>query len=61
MPSINREDVQPGDLVFYQRFPQHHVGIYVGNEMMIDAPAPGKYVRLVKVNWNSVTSLGRPG
>ena len=61
IPSINREDIQPGDLVFYQRFPQHHVGIYIGNDTMIDAPAPGKYVRFAKVNWNSVTSIGRPG
>ena len=61
IPHINREDLQPGDLVFYQRFPMHHVGIYVGNDMMISAPAPGKFVWLVKVNWSNVTSLGRPG
>ncbi len=61
IPSINREDIQPGDLVFYQRFPMHHVAIYVGNDMMISSPAPGKYVWLVKVNWSNVTSLGRPG
>ena len=47
--------------VFYQRFPMHHVGIYVGNDMMISAPAPGKFVWLVKINWSNVTSLGRPG
>lgn len=61
MPEVNREDMQPGDLVFYQRFPMHHVAIYVGNDMMISAPAPGKYVWLVKINWSNVTSIGRPG
>ncbi|MCE9622270.1 MAG: C40 family peptidase [Actinomycetia bacterium] len=61
MPEVNREDMQPGDLVFYQRFPMHHVAIYVGNDMVISAPAPGKYVSLVKINWNNVTSIGRPG
>ncbi len=61
IPSVNREDMQPGDLVFYQRFPMHHVAIYVGNDMVISAPAPGKYVWLVKINWNNVTSIGRPG
>ena len=61
MPSVNREDMQPGDLVFYQRFPMHHVAIYVGNDMIISAPAPGKYVHLVKINWGNVTSIGRPG
>jgi peptidoglycan DL-endopeptidase CwlO len=61
MPSVNREDMQPGDLVFYQRSPMHHVAIYVGNDMVISAPAPGKYVSLVKINWKNVTSIGRPG
>jgi len=61
MPEVNREDMQPGDLVFYQRFPMHHVAIYVGNDMVISAPAPGKYVQLVRINWSNVTSIGRPG
>ena len=61
IPAVNREDMQPGDLVFYQRFPMHHVAIYVGNDMVISAPAPGKYVWLVKINWSNVTSIGRPG
>lgn len=61
MPAVNREDMQPGDLVFYQRFPMHHVAIYVGNDMVISAPAPGKFVWLVRINWANVTSIGRPG
>jgi cell wall-associated NlpC family hydrolase len=61
IPAVNREDMQPGDLVFYQRPPMHHVAIYVGNDMVISAPAPGKYVQLVKINWKNVTSIGRPG
>ena len=61
MPEVNREDMQPGDLVFYQRPPMHHVAIYVGNDMVISAPAPGKHVWLVKINWSNVTSIGRPG
>ncbi|MCB5181880.1 C40 family peptidase [Streptomyces antimicrobicus] len=40
-------DVRPGDLVFYGGSASgiHHVGIYVGNGWMIDAPRPGKNVR----------------
>ncbi|MCB5181500.1 C40 family peptidase [Streptomyces antimicrobicus] len=40
-------DVRPGDLVFYGSSASgiHHVGIYVGNGWMIDAPRPGKNVR----------------
>ena len=40
-------DLQPGDLVFYGDSgpSSHHVGLYVGNDMMIDAPHTGSYVR----------------
>ncbi|MER5973289.1 bifunctional lytic transglycosylase/C40 family peptidase [Streptomyces sp. NPDC002055] len=40
-------NVRPGDLVFYGSGPSsiHHVGIYVGNGWMIDAPRPGIQVR----------------
>ena len=39
--------VRPGDLVFYGSSATniHHVGIYVGNGWMIDAPRPGRKVR----------------
>ena len=39
--------LQPGDLVFYgvDGADSHHVGLYVGNDMMIDAPYTGAYVR----------------
>ncbi|WP_181806035.1 C40 family peptidase [Streptomyces shenzhenensis] len=37
-------DAQPGDLVFFYD-DVSHVGIYVGNGMMIHAPKPGAYVR----------------
>ena len=33
----------------------------MGNDMVISAPAPGKYVQLVRINWSNVTSIGRPG
>ncbi|MFI5683568.1 NlpC/P60 family protein [Streptomyces sp. NPDC051636] len=37
-------DAQPGDLVFFYD-DVSHVGIYIGNGMMIHAPKPGTYVR----------------
>lgn len=50
---------EPGDLVFYGN-PAYHVGIYMGNGMMIDAPDVGK-----DVEWDTTghaTSYGRiPG
>ncbi len=42
---ISRDQLQPGDLVFYGN-PIHHVGIYVGNGDMIDAPYTGVSVRI---------------
>ncbi|MEU9537833.1 C40 family peptidase [Streptomyces mirabilis] len=37
-------DIKPGDLVFFYD-DISHVGLYVGNGMMIHAPKPGAYVR----------------
>ncbi|QUW80103.1 C40 family peptidase [Streptomyces mirabilis] len=37
-------DIKPGDLVFFYD-DISHVGLYIGNGMMIHAPKPGAYVR----------------
>ncbi|UXY21483.1 NlpC/P60 family protein [Streptomyces cynarae] len=37
-------DAQPGDLIFFYD-DISHVGLYIGNGMMIHAPKPGAYVR----------------
>ncbi|MPY37923.1 glycoside hydrolase [Streptomyces adustus] len=47
--------LKAGDLVFYATAPGHdatihHVGIYLGNGQMINAPRPGTMVRLDAVN-----------
>jgi cell wall-associated NlpC family hydrolase len=44
---VSRAALEPGDLVFYGYSPAtiHHVGIYVGNNTMIDAPCTGCVVR----------------
>jgi cell wall-associated NlpC family hydrolase len=42
---VTRENLQPGDLVFFGS-PAHHVGIYVGNGMMLHAPHTGDVVRV---------------
>ncbi|AKU15837.1 C40 family peptidase [Luteipulveratus mongoliensis] len=51
-------DPQPGDLVF-SGSPVHHVGIYLGNGMVIDAPKPGGTVQVHK-NWGESLSYGNP-
>ncbi|MER6471994.1 C40 family peptidase [Streptomyces collinus] len=42
--TVSLTDAQPGDLVFFYD-DISHVGIYIGDGMMIHAPKPGAYVR----------------
>ncbi|MFY1675475.1 NlpC/P60 family protein [Streptomyces sp. WMMC905] len=54
---------RPGDLVFYGSGPAdiHHVGIYLGNGWMIDAPRPGTKVRYSPMDsMTDLYSVGRP-
>ena len=45
---INREELQPGDLVFFNtmRLTFSHVGIYVGDNKFIHSPSKGASVRV---------------
>jgi cell wall-associated NlpC family hydrolase len=42
---VSRANLQAGDLVFFG-FPVHHVGIYVGDGLMVNAPDFGEPVRV---------------
>ncbi|MER6944385.1 NlpC/P60 family protein [Nonomuraea sp. NPDC000554] len=42
---ISREELRPGDLVFFYG-DLHHVGIYIGGGMMVHAPQTGDVVRI---------------
>ena len=46
---IERGDLQPGDLVFFNTLKRtfSHVGIYVGNNKFIHSPRPGAQVRVM--------------
>ncbi|MBZ9686899.1 NlpC/P60 family protein [Clostridium estertheticum] len=46
---VSRDNLQPGDLVFFGT-PAHHVGIYVGNGNMINAPHTGAVIRIQTLN-----------
>lgn len=45
---VSQDELQPGDLVFYNtmRRKYSHVGIYLGDNKFIHAPAAGKTVRI---------------
>ncbi len=48
----------PGDLVFFGT-PAHHVGIYVGGGLMVDAPHTGANVSVVPIWWDDLAGFGR--
>jgi cell wall-associated NlpC family hydrolase len=56
---VSREDVQPGDLVFFGS-PIHHVGIYIGGGRMISAPHTGDYVKIQDAFRSDYVGAGRP-
>ncbi|MBO1753576.1 C40 family peptidase [Allobranchiibius sp. CTAmp26] len=49
---------QPGDLVFFGS-PAYHIGIYLGNGMMIAAPKPGDHVKIEAI-YGTPSGYGRP-
>jgi len=57
--TVSVNSAQPGDLVFFYD-DISHVGIYVGDGMMIHAPKPGAYVREESIYYMPVHSVVRP-
>jgi cell wall-associated NlpC family hydrolase len=45
---VSTTELQPGDLVFFYA-DKHHVGIYIGGGMMVNAPHTGDVVRIAPV------------
>ena len=55
---ISRSELEPGDLVFF--FPTiSHVGLYIGNGLMVDAPTFGIPVHVEPVFWSSYVGAVR--
>jgi len=58
--------MRPGDLIFYatdtsQPWTIHHVTMYIGGGMMIEAPHTGAFVQIVPIYWyGSMPWAGRP-
>ncbi|MBV4419305.1 C40 family peptidase [Clostridium tyrobutyricum] len=49
--AVSRDELQPGDLVFYgQGGSPSHMGIYIGNGMYIHAPRTGDVVKISPYN-----------
>ncbi len=62
LPHVSRDQLTPGDLVFFYS-PISHVGLYIGGDQMIDAshPGPGGGVAVRTIYWQYFTGAGRPG
>jgi cell wall-associated NlpC family hydrolase len=50
--------LKPGDLVFFHS-PITHVGIYIGDGLMIHAPHTGTVVKIARVPWSSAVAAAR--
>jgi cell wall-associated NlpC family hydrolase len=47
---VSRDELEPGDLVFFYA-DISHVGLYLGNGLMVDAPQTGENVKVQQINW----------
>lgn len=57
---ISQDQLEPGDLVFF--YPDiSHVGMYVGNGLMVDAPDFGETVKVEPVYWSVYAGAVRIG
>lgn len=50
----------PGDLIFFGTPSNvYHVGLYIGNGQMIDAPQTGENVSIQSIYWSDLLGAGR--
>ncbi len=61
--AVDRYSLLPGDLLFFSSSSSwqqiHHVAMYAGNGMMVEAPRAGLRVRLVPVRWTRLFGATR--
>ena len=56
---VSRDNLEPGDLVFFGSGSPHHVGIYVGNNSYIHAPRTGDVVKVSPLTRSDYLSARR--
>jgi cell wall-associated NlpC family hydrolase len=59
LPKVANDQIQPGDLLFFGR-PIHHVGLYEGGGVMINAPETGEVVRRDSIYRRDFAGAARP-
>ncbi|MFF8814109.1 C40 family peptidase [Streptomyces pactum] len=60
LPRVEVTDLRPGDLIVYYR-DATHVGMYVGDGVMVHAPRPGRQVTLAGAGSMPILGVVRPG
>jgi peptidoglycan DL-endopeptidase CwlO len=58
---VSKDQLQPGDLVFYYPGSLHHVAIYIGGGMVVHAPHTGDHVRMATIDRGPIAGYRRPG
>lgn len=56
---VSRDNLQPGDLVFFGS-PIHHVGIYIGGGKMVHSPHTGDVVSIDPIDGRGFSGASRP-
>lgn len=57
---VSRDQAIPGDLVFFYS-DLSHVGLYIGNGLMVDAPHAGAVVSVRSIDTMPISGFRRPG
>lgn len=65
-PKISRDQLQPGDLVFYATNTSdpttiHHVAMWMGNNQVVEARNSGTLVKISPMRWDGYIGAVRPG
>jgi cell wall-associated NlpC family hydrolase len=58
---VSKDELQPGDLVFYYPGSLHHVALYIGGGMVVHAPHTGDHVRMATIDRGPIAGYRRPG
>ena len=57
--TISMTEIKPGDLVFNKTSDSTHVGMYIGDDMYIQAPHTGDVVKISKLSTSNIKYAGR--
>jgi cell wall-associated NlpC family hydrolase len=62
VPHVSKDQLQPGDLLFFYS-PISHVGMYIGGGQMVHSSHPGVGVETTGLTyyWKYFVGAGRPG